>query len=619
MKVKKDKANQKKYSLKKQESHSFREHKKYAWLVSLITLLIYITFVSFVLYFAFESYFQNERVPIVEAFVILCAIVFVVFWYHSIFSLVLLVLKFLFRNRLYKFYDNIINNYHITKNHKVAILYVTMNDFIPESLQYSLRQRRTDGKYKAFIDVFVLDDSNKPEYIKQIDEFKNQFKGRGKRKIQIIRRNGVGPKNKAGNINFFFKKYLKKYDYFVIQDADTYLPYTYVMNSLKYFTYYKDIGILQAANNAIVNSKTNFQKYMTPSVTKNPLYWGLDGILLDKYGATQCTGHACMISRKCYESVGGMYRDCISEDWSLSIDARNQGFHTAYAPNILCCEEIPPNYTAFKKRQMRWTRSAFQFCCQYHFRILFGKFTLAEKYFLINYTSNCWTTSFISFILNILSFIILFFIPSGTSFSLLPGIFFYMIIGLFIVGLLLVIGNAIITKTSIREALLFSLASTLTTTSMLPSLFFKVVMVLFGGKNRFNRSIKHNTKMTFGAIWKTNWEDFISWIGLFSLAITSCSYSGLWWWLLNPLLFISFLSFLWIIPISYSSNHDAPKDFNPVTWDYVDAKPLKKIERPIILKPNNEAKSGDLKGKFIKTQPINTVEPLSGDKQEQNK
>ena len=147
-----------------------------------------------------------------------------------------------------------------------------MNDFIPESLQYSLRQRRTDGKYKAFIDVFVLDDSNKPEYIKQIDEFRNQFKGRGKRKIQIIRRNGVGPKNKAGNINFFFKKYLKKYDYFVIQDADTYLPYTYVMNSLKYFTYYKDIGILQAANNAIVNSKTNFQKYMTPSVTKNPLY-----------------------------------------------------------------------------------------------------------------------------------------------------------------------------------------------------------------------------------------------------------------------------------------------------------------------------------------------------------
>ena len=79
MKVKKDKANQKKYSLKKQESHCFREHKKYAWLVSLITLLIYITFVSFVLYFAFESYFQNERVPIVEAFVILCAIVFVVF------------------------------------------------------------------------------------------------------------------------------------------------------------------------------------------------------------------------------------------------------------------------------------------------------------------------------------------------------------------------------------------------------------------------------------------------------------------------------------------------------------------------------------------------------------
>ena len=87
----------------------------------------------------------------------------------------------------------------------------------------------------------------------------------------------------------------------------------------------------------------------------------------------------------------------------------------------------------------------------------------------------------------------------------------------------------------------------------------------------------------------------------------------------HPLLFISFLSFLWIIPISYSSNHDAPKDFNPVTWDYVDAKPLKKIERPIILKPNNEAKSGDLKGKFIKTQPINAVESLSGNKLEQNK
>lgn len=62
-----------------------------------------------------------------------------------------------------------------------------------------------------------------------------------------------------------------------------------------------------------------------------------------------------MISKECYEKAKG-FPEVILEDWALTFVSLKNEFLTVYANTILCEEEFPNNYIAFKKRQYRWTQ-----------------------------------------------------------------------------------------------------------------------------------------------------------------------------------------------------------------------------------------------------------------------
>ncbi len=114
--------------------------------------------------------------------------------------------------------------------------------------------------------MFILDDSVTQQYIEMIDNFvldNPQFK--------LVRRCGVGSKNKSGNVNYFLDKYISSYTNIVFCDSDTYLDSNFVVESIKYFDAFDDIGIVQGSLR-YVNCFNAFQDICTPSYTKNKLF-----------------------------------------------------------------------------------------------------------------------------------------------------------------------------------------------------------------------------------------------------------------------------------------------------------------------------------------------------------
>ncbi|MDE6476988.1 MAG: hypothetical protein K2L48_02190 [Mycoplasmoidaceae bacterium] len=102
-------------------------------------------------------------------------------------------------------------------NCKIAILYVTKDDFIKEAAKTMLKQKDFDGSKYKNASCFVLDDSQTTKYKEEIDRFAKE------NNCKVIRRGSVGPRMKCGNINFFIKNFGKNYDFYVILDSDTYI------------------------------------------------------------------------------------------------------------------------------------------------------------------------------------------------------------------------------------------------------------------------------------------------------------------------------------------------------------------------------------------------------------
>jgi cellulose synthase/poly-beta-1,6-N-acetylglucosamine synthase-like glycosyltransferase len=144
------------------------------------------------------------------------------------------------------------------KNKVVYIIYPTMDDFIEKAALTAINQTYKNIKF------YILDDSREEKYKNLIDNFAK------KHNCEIVRRNGVGAKNKSGNINFFLNKH-KDFDYLSIMDADTYLSENFIENSLKYFETFKDVGIVQGLE--ILNYGTNkFQHNSQPSYSNSKKY-----------------------------------------------------------------------------------------------------------------------------------------------------------------------------------------------------------------------------------------------------------------------------------------------------------------------------------------------------------
>ena len=242
-----------------------------------------------------------------------------------------------------------------TEMPRVALLYVTCNDFSAESLSASIIQ-----DYPNY-DVVILDDSSKPDYIAQVSQYAQD------RGIPVIRR----PDRKgfkAGNLNNFLGSPAGSvYDYFVIVDSDEILPQYFVTRALDYFADDPATGILQA-NHIATRNKTPFMRMFAPGVDSHfPAYQ----LVKAHAGFLSLLGHGAMVSRECYQAAGG-FPEIVAEDIGFAIDACGAGYRCDFAADITCEEEFPPDFLAFKKRHGRWTAGNMEFMRKYTGKILTG-------------------------------------------------------------------------------------------------------------------------------------------------------------------------------------------------------------------------------------------------------
>lgn len=303
------------------------------------------------------------------------------FWLNGVKDFIYVVWYYIAKRALVRRHEEIIDVNAEESAAKVILAYCTCNDFDGNSLKKSMRQEWDN------FETVILDDSDKPEYKRAIDEFAAE------NDVKVVRR--ADRKGfKAGNINNYLmsEEVKEAYDYVVILDSDEILPPNFIKESIKYFIKYENVGIVQA-NHISTRNRNFFMKLFHVGVNS---HWPTYQTMKHFYGFSTMLGHGAMISRECYAAAGG-FPDLVAEDLCLSIEARNKGYYVAFAPNIVCEEEYPIDYVAFKKRHSKWTQGNLEFIKRYTGKIIKSKMKWYEKADIVLFTYNLPLTAIFAF------------------------------------------------------------------------------------------------------------------------------------------------------------------------------------------------------------------------------
>jgi hypothetical protein len=154
-------------------------------------------------------------------------------------------------------------------------------------------------------------------------------------------------------------------------------------------------------------------------------HWPTYQAVKDHAGFMSLLGHGAMVSRRCYEAAGG-FPHVVAEDLCFSIEARSAGYFTVFAPDIVCAEEYPVDYLAFKKRHSKWTQGNLEFIRAYSGRIARSRMRWFEKLDIVLFTYNLPLTAFFALyiVLNVVAFPLLGFMPHYPAWLLVPTLVF---------------------------------------------------------------------------------------------------------------------------------------------------------------------------------------------------
>ena len=229
-------------------------------------------------------------------------------------------------------------------NPRVAVLYATMNDVVPESL-ISIWQTHPS-------DIYVLDDSTDPEKREIVDRI---AKEKGFTILRREHRRGF----KAGAINNWIETYGQRYDYIVLLDADSYLPPDWVEEALRYSEHpsNSNIAIFQGLMN-IWNLDNRFVRTLAPLSVLGQDIW--EKRLANRFDAVFCYGHNVLIRMNPIREIGGFVEGYVSEDFATAVELAERGYKSRFIP-IHTYEAMPENIRGFIKRQNKWTRGSMEF------------------------------------------------------------------------------------------------------------------------------------------------------------------------------------------------------------------------------------------------------------------
>jgi cellulose synthase (UDP-forming) len=217
---------------------------------------------------------------------------------------------------------------------KVALLYVTFNDAMPEILHRIRRQN-----YPHYT-VFILDDSTDPSYLDIVDNS-------GYCVIRRTHRHGF----KAGAINNWMRQYGDFFPYFIILDSDSIIGDDFVEQIMKYAEHLDNarVAVFQSKWR-IWNTENRFPRIIA---SLYPLLFFSFERLSNSYETPLIMGHNNLLRTSQIKNVGGFDEDFVCEDLAISLKLMENGFCVKYA-DIISFESCPENVSDYARRNIRW-------------------------------------------------------------------------------------------------------------------------------------------------------------------------------------------------------------------------------------------------------------------------
>ena len=122
----------------------------------------------------------------------------------------------------------------------------------------------------------------------------------------------------------------------------------------------------------------------------------LDGHFHLEHAARNCTGRfisfngtAGMWRKSCIDDAGGWKFDTLIEDKDLSYRAQMRGWRFVFLPDVGVPAELPPEMTAFKVQQHRWTKGGVQTLRKLFWQVMRARLPLKVKVEAFFHLTHC--------------------------------------------------------------------------------------------------------------------------------------------------------------------------------------------------------------------------------------
>jgi peptidoglycan/LPS O-acetylase OafA/YrhL/cellulose synthase/poly-beta-1,6-N-acetylglucosamine synthase-like glycosyltransferase len=193
--------------------------------------------------------------------------------------------------------------------------------------------------WPAELNVYVLDDSARPEVLDIADEFGFHYLTRPNR----------GYLKKAGNLKFGYDR--SDGDFILILDAD-FAPRHDALDEI--LPYFEDptVGIVQTPQFFDTDKRMNWLQRCAGSTQE--LFYRFIQPSRDKSRAAICVGTCAVYRRSALEESGGFAQIGHSEDVHTGVNLMKVGFHVRYVPIIISKGLCPDTVSGFLNQQYRW-------------------------------------------------------------------------------------------------------------------------------------------------------------------------------------------------------------------------------------------------------------------------
>ncbi|MGI0090166.1 MAG: glycosyltransferase family 2 protein [Nitrososphaerales archaeon] len=225
---------------------------------------------------------------------------------------------------------------------RFAVLYTTYNDFIQDDAEYNCEQA-----IECCAPFFVLDDSNDPKKIEEVNIF---VKSHECRLVRRKLRKGF----KAGAMNNWVNLFGKDFDYMFILDSDSRASSRAMLYCAELAARDTKVALVQTKTMTMTTNSTRFTE---SGVTIQHAYMAVIQNAMKKLGSSPYYGHNALIKVGALRTVGGFVEES-NEDYKTLARMHHLGYASIYASNAITWEEIPPDYFSARKRSLRWARDA---------------------------------------------------------------------------------------------------------------------------------------------------------------------------------------------------------------------------------------------------------------------